>query len=168
MKLIISIVFLTILIPSLSYAEDKLSHEAKENISGIESLSPKLRELLTKEMLALENGMMSIIPAYVSGNWSEIERIADKMESSYILKQSLTVEQKKELHTSLSNSFIKLDQQFHYLSGMLEHAAKNKKSELVGFYFSKLSETCVSCHTQYATHRFPAFEPKKQINEYSQ
>ncbi len=167
MKLIISIVLMVILTSSLSYAEGKLNHEINEPISGIESLSPHLRALLIKEMLALQTGMQSIIPAYVSGNWSEIERIADKMESSFILKQSLTNEQEKELHTSLSSSFLKLDQQFHYLSGMLKHVAKNKKTELVGFYFSKLSEACVSCHALYATNRFPAFEPKKQINEHS-
>lgn len=162
-KQIISIFFIAILVPSFSYAEGNLNHKAKEAISGVESLSPKLGALLTQEMQSLQNGMQFIIPAYVSGNWSEIEQIADKMENSYILKQSLTDVQKKELHTSLSASFLKLDQQFHYLAGMLRHAAKNKKSELVGFYFSKLSETCFSCHVQYATHRFPALGVEKQI-----
>ena len=153
--------FSTILMSSFSHGEVNPSHDAKDHSFGVESLSPELRELLKKEMLALQNGMMSVIPAYASGNWSEIESIAHKMKSSFILKQSLTDEQVKELHTSLPESFIKQDQQFHYLSGMLEHAAKNKKTELVGFYFSKLSESCVSCHTQYATHKFPAFSPKK-------
>jgi hypothetical protein len=153
--------FSTISIPSLSYGEISPVHDAKDHSSSIESLSPELRELLKKEMLALQNGMMSVIPAYASGNWSEIESIAHKMKSSYILKQSLTDEQVKELHTSLPESFIKQDQQFHYLSGMLEHAAKNEKAELVGFYFSKLSESCISCHTQFATHKFPALSPRK-------
>ncbi len=157
---VISIIFFSLAFLSpLSYGESKTS--------GVETLSPELRELLTKEMQALQNGMMSVIPAYVSGNWREIESIAHKMKSSYILKQSLTKEQMHELHTSLPDSFIKLDQHFHYLSGMLEHAAKNKKTELVGFYFSKLSETCVSCHTQYATHKFPAFAPVKKTDDHS-
>ena len=65
-------------------------------------------------------------------------------------RKTLTEQQKKELHSTLSDSFIKLDQQFHYLSGMLNHAAKKEKSELVGFYFSKMTETCVSCRTQHA------------------
>jgi hypothetical protein len=162
-KQVLGIFFMALIVSSFSYAEGKLSHEAKEPTFGVESLSPKLRALLTQEMRSLQNGMQSIIPAYVSGNWSEIEQIADKMENSYLLKQSLTDAQKKELHTSLPASFLKLDQQFHYLSGMLKHAAKNKKSELVGFYFSKLSETCVSCHTQYAVHRFPALGLETQM-----
>ncbi len=84
MKLAISIIFFSLaLLPSLSYAEDMRSHETKKDVSSIESLSPELRELLKNEMLALQKGMMSIIPAYVAGNWIEIENIAHKMKNSY-------------------------------------------------------------------------------------
>ena len=152
---------------SASYAEDQHDHERKIHISGIESLSPELRELLSKEMQALQKGMMSVIPAYAAGNWREIENIGSKMEGSYILKQSITDEQVKELHSLLPEPFIKLDQQFHYYSGMLSHAAKKEKSELVGFYFSKLNESCVDCHAQYATHRFPAFITKTDNDKHS-
>jgi hypothetical protein len=113
-------------------------------------------------MKALQGGMMSIIPAYISGNWSDIETTAEKIKSSYILKQSLTKSQKKELHSTLPPEFISKDQEFHYLAGMLEHAAKSKKSELINFYFSKMTESCVSCHAVFATHKFPALEPTKK------
>lgn len=147
---------------SVSYGEDKHHHEISKDLSSVESLSPELRKLLTREMQELQKGMMSLVPAYASGNWSEIEDIGTKIERSYILKQSITDAQKTELHNSLPGSFIKLDQQFHYFAGMLSHAAKNKKPELVGFYISKLSESCVSCHSQYATHKFRGFiEPRK-------
>jgi len=63
--------------------------------------------------------MMSIIPAYISGNWSEIETTAGQIKSSYILKQSLTESQEKELHSALPHAFIEKDQRFHYLAGML-------------------------------------------------
>ena len=169
MKSILKIAFFSfaLLIHSPGYGEDKISHSEKEGRSGVTSLSAELRGLLTKEMLALQGGMIAIIPAYVSGNWSEIESIAGTMKNSFILKQSLTDRQLKELHTSLPASFMKLDQQFHYLAGMLEHVAKSKKPELVGFYFSKMSETCVSCHTQYATHKFPALLPEKEASEHA-
>ena len=140
MKLTISILLFSLAtFPLLSYGEDSHDHEIKKSPTGIESLSPELREILKKEMLALEKGMMSVIPAYVSGNWTEIESIAHKMKASYILQQSLTDKQVEELHSSLPESFIKLDQQFHYLSGMLGHAAEKRKTELVGFYFSRLN-----------------------------
>jgi len=159
-KLFISVVFTIILLPSLAYAETEAS-------TSVEALPPNLRTLLTKEMRLLQEGMQSIIPAYVAGNWNEIEQTAGKMANSYIMKQSLTGEQKRELQTLLPRSFILLDQQFHYLSGMLKHAAENKKTELVGFYYSKLVETCVSCHTQHATHRFPALGSNRTSAEHS-
>ena len=65
------------------------NHKIKKASAGVESLSPELCELLTKEMLAIQNGMMSVIPAYAAGDWAEIERIAYEIKSSYILKQSL-------------------------------------------------------------------------------
>ena len=166
MKLFARAIFFTALLPLVGYGEDKHDahkmHETKtdENASGVEALSHDLRRLLSKEMQALQSGMMSMIPAYVSGNWREIEITAGNIKSSYILKQSLTESQVEALHTTLPHGFIEQDQRFHYLAGMLEHAAKNKKPELINFYFSEMNESCVSCHTQFATHRFPALAPQ--------
>ena len=164
MKFLTRFTLLIILLPTMSFATDKVKHdehEELENRPGVEMLSHDLRQLLSQEMQALQSGMMSIIPAYVSGNWEEIEVTAGKMKSSYILKQSLTEAQVGELHSVLPGEFIKQDQRFHYLAGMLEHAAKKEKSELVNFYFSEMTESCVSCHTAFATHKFPALAPKK-------
>ena len=102
MNFAVSFVFISVMLsPSLSHAEDMHDHDSMNSTSGIEALSPELRKLLSKEMLAIQDGMMSIIPAYAAGNWDEIENIAHKMENSYILSQSLTDEQVKELHSSL-------------------------------------------------------------------
>jgi len=161
MKYFTRITLLAILLPTMSFGEDKLKHEVHENASGVEMLSHDLRDLLAKEMQALQSGMMSIIPAYIAGNWGEIETTAEKMKSSYILKQSLTENQMKELHSVLPEEFVKKDQRFHYLAGMLEHAAKNEKAELINFYFSEMNESCVDCHTTFATHKFPALMAAK-------
>jgi len=161
MKCFTRITLLAILIPTMSFGGDKLTHEEHKNNSEVEMLSPDLRSLLSKEMQALQSGMMSIIPAYIAGNWTEIETTAEKMKSSYILKQSLTESQVKELHSVLPDEFINKDQRFHYLAGMLEHAAKNEKPELINFYFSEMNESCVACHAVFATHKFPALIPAK-------
>lgn len=164
MKHLYQIILLAILIPNISFAENEQSHKQHLNTSGIEALSPALRDLLSQEMLAIQNGMQSIIPAYVSGNWKAIESTAEKIKNSYLLKQNLSNAQRHELHTLLPHGFIKKDQQFHYQAGMLQHAAKHKKPELVNFYFSRMAESCVSCHTAFATHKFPnlAVTKKKQ------
>lgn len=142
---------------STAHAEDRHQPAILDNLFTVETLSPALRELLKQEMQALQKGLQAVIPAYVSADWAEIEHIALKMKNSYIMKQQLSDEQRKELRKSLPHSFKKLDKHFHYLAGMLNHAAKNKKIELVGFYFSQLGNSCVGCHAQFATHRFPAF-----------
>ncbi len=162
MKLFIYIALIAIAVPAISYGEDKIKHQEFESPSGVESLSHDLRDLLSQEMQALERGMMSIIPAYISGNWGEIEAIAGKIKNSYILKKSLTETQVKELHSVLPHEFIEKDKKFHYLAGMLEHAAKNRKPELINFYFSKMNESCVGCHEVFAKHRFPALIPKAE------
>ncbi len=162
MKIIIHMALLAILMPAMSCAEDKPKLESNENAVGVEALSADLRGLLSQEMQALQSGMMSIIPAYISGNWGEIETTAGKMKDSYLLKQNLTESQLKELHSVLPKAFIEQDQRFHYLAGMLEHAAKTKKAELINFYFSELNESCVNCHAVFATHKFPALSVKQK------
>ena len=117
-------------------------------------------------MRQLQKGMTEILPLYVSGGWAEIAVIAGKMEDSYVLKQNLSAEQMDELHAKLPGEFIELDQQFHYLAGMLEHAAVVEKVELVSFYYSEMGEACVSCHTRFATQRFPALAPRPQAHEH--
>ena len=166
MKIIIRITLLALLIPTMSYGEDEQHHQI-EHVIGVDALSSDLRDLLNQEMRALQSGMQSIIPAYVSGNWDDIATTAGKMKNSYILKQSLTESQIKQLHSLLPVAFIEQDKRFHYLAGMLEHVAKNKNPELTNFYFSKMNEACVTCHSQFATHRFPALLSKNKTSEHS-
>lgn len=135
--------------------------------SGVESLSPELRALLSKEMLAIQEGMMAIIPAYSEGNTADIASIAKHIKESFVLKQNLTSAQKEELHNKLPASFLKLDEQFHYNAGMLQHVAEMNKTELIGFYFAQLSEACAGCHSLHATHRFPALMQKPKEHEHS-
>jgi len=148
----------TILIAVIALAGAPLAHADDHAEKGVESLSPELRSLLSKEMLAIQNGMMSLIVAYASGNFEEIASVAEQIKNSYILKQDMSRQQKHELHQKLPNSFIHLDQRFHKYAGLLEKAARNNNDELIGFYFSKLVDSCSGCHSQHAKHKFPAFE----------
>ncbi len=160
MKYLVQLLLITTLTPIPSYAEENESTQIQVNSSPVSGLSAELRELLSREMLELQNGMIAITPLYISGNWAEIEQIADKMENSYVFKQNLSKLQKHELHSKLPASFLELDQHFHYLAGMLKHVAKMEKIELIGFYTWKLNESCINCHTKFATHKFPSLAPK--------
>lgn len=143
-------------------AHDRIDHKS---VKSVENLSPQLRELLRQEMRALQEGMIAVIPAYSSGDLPEVAKIATKMKDSYILKQTITREQMHELHMSLPGSFLKMDDQFHYYAGMLAHVSEARKLELVNFYFAKLTESCAGCHSEHATHRFPAFSTRDAHHE---
>jgi len=125
--------------------------------SEVESLSPELRALLKQEMLAIQEGMKNIVPAFASGNLEDVSEIAGQINRSFILKQKITDSQKHELHEKLPKGFIVKDQQFHKYAGMLEHVSEERHTELIGFYYSKLLESCTGCHSAYASHRFPIF-----------
>ena len=162
MNKLVGSILIYIMATAACYAET--THDVQKNVEhhGVEALSPGLRSLLTKEMLALQQGMMSVVPAQAAGDWKQIESVAAKIKNSYILQQSLTAEQKKELHSVLPPEFIKKDQHFHYLAGMLEHVAQAKKPELVNFYFSEMNRACADCHAAFATHKFPAFRQEQK------
>ena len=151
----ILIVALSVTISTTCYSE-----------SEVDSLSPELRTLLKQEMRAIQDSMKNIVPAFASGNLSEVSEIAGAINRSFILKQNITDAQKHELHEKLPKDFIQKDQQFHKYAGMLEHVSKENHTELVSFYYSKLLESCVGCHSEYAKHRFPAFIHGKAEKEH--
>ncbi len=160
-----SVVLLSTVLCISIYAGEHTEHITCTK-KGIEALSPELRGLLSQEMTALQKGMMSLIPELASGNWSEVKKTAKKIKNSYILKQKLTKEQAKELHSKLTPAFIELDQSFHKDAGMLMHVAENKNAELANFYFFKMINACVGCHSKFATHRFPALKTEKPIHKH--
>ena len=129
--------------------------------SQVQQLSPKVKSLFLQEMNALDAGTKELLSAYVRGDLKSISQIAKKMEQSYILKQSLTKQQKQELASILPEGFRHQDKGFHKRAAMLSHVADEGHSELVGFYISKITESCVSCHSQNAKLRFPHFAELK-------
>ena len=149
-----------ILVAALSFFVVSFVSHADNHNDGVSSLSPELQQLFSKEMVQLKQGMQEIMVAYVAGQWDAIVPIAKKMENSYVLRQNLSQDQMHELHSKLPNTFLELDDKFHYYSGMLSHVSEMKKTELIGYYYAKMSETCVSCHSSYATHKFPSFKSK--------
>jgi hypothetical protein len=154
-----------IILSSISCAEN---NPVEPNVSAntpppVIKLSPDTAELLVKEMRELQAGMNKIVPALVAGKWQEIVSIGNQMKDSYIMKKSLTREQMHELHMSLPEDFQKLDHSFHESAGLLAQAASKKNHEQASYYYFKMTEACVNCHTLYATHKFPEFiKPKKQ------
>ena len=148
-----------IILSSISCAGNK---PVEPNVSAntpppVIKLSPDTAELLIKEMRELQTGMNKIVPALVAGEWQKIVVIGNQMKDSYIMKKSLTREQMHELHMSLPEDFQKLDHAFHESAGLLAQAASKQNYEQASYYYFKMTEACVNCHTLYATHKLPEF-----------
>ena len=161
MKLLLKLIIplFIIILSSISCAGNK---PVEPNVSAntpppVIKLSPDTAELLVKEMRELQTGMNKIVPALVAGEWQKIVVIGNQMKDSYIMKKSLTREQMHELHMSLPEDFQKLDHSFHESAGLLAQAASKQNYEQASYYYFKMTEACVNCHTLYATHKFPEF-----------
>jgi hypothetical protein len=159
LKSISVLTFITLIAISLfsvSFAQEH--HDKKIKIgSGELNLSDDLKAILSEEMTAIEKGMTGLVHEIAHGNWGAIEKTATMMEQSYIMKQKLSKHQLEELHHKLPHGFVELDQEFHKTAGMLAHVAKERHSDLVAFYFYKLTESCMKCHAKYAKNKFPGF-----------
>lgn len=157
-------VFVSLVAPCLGYAQQDHGHDAPSSVEAVQ-LSQELRQILIQEMMAIQDGMQALVPAIAAGNWHGVAEIGRKIDDSYIMKQKLSASQMEELHRSLPAGFQELDQNFHHFAAMLAHTAKMKNSELVSFYFYKLTEACTACHAKYASHRFPGLARGPQHEE---
>ena len=119
-------------------------------------LTARLKELLTKEMQQVGEATSDLALAISAGDHASVMRLGVAVRDSFILKKSLTAQDKEDLMSAIPPEFVALDRRFHGMAGKLADAAEMKDSELQGFYYSKMLEACVSC-AQVAMDRFPGF-----------
>jgi len=131
---------------------------ASETSDEVTKLSSGLKSLLSQEMIAVEKSMKNIFSNIIAGNYENIEKEATGIKNSFILKKKLTQEQKHELHTTVSSEFITQDKAFHKTAGKLASAAEFEDREDVIMYFNQMTNSCVKCHSTFATHKFTNFK----------
>ena len=119
-------------------------------------LTPKLKELIVQEMQLVLQASGQIYMAIVTGDHETVATQAIKIHDSFIMKRSLTEQDKKDLIEAVPPAFIALDAKLHETAARLAHAAEQKDVELETVFFAKMTEACVSCHTAYASDRFPS------------
>ena len=151
-------VMLALLVPAAVHAEHPVDHL---------HLSPELTRLLQQEMQAIQQGMQSLLPAIVSGNWPVVAETAARIQHSYILQQQLTAAQLGELQ-QLPPAFRDLDQTFHRSAGRLAEAGRMQDADLAGFWFQRLTDGCIACHSRFAANRFPALAAPESSAEHHQ
>ena len=118
-------------------------------------LTPRLKGLIVDEMQHIAKAMADLSTAIATGDHHATMSLSTAVRDSFILKKSLTDHDKKDLMSAVPPEFIALDRRFHFLAGKLVHAAEGKDSELQSIYYAKMLESCVMCHTQFASNRFP-------------
>ncbi len=130
-------------------------------------LTPRLKTLLADEMQQISQATADLALAIASGDHRTAMKLAVSVHDSFILKQSLTDQDKKDLMEAVPAAFVALDQRFHTTAGKLAHAAEAEDSELQGFYFSKMIRSCVTCHAEFASDRFPGLGHGESQSEHS-
>ncbi len=128
-------------------------------------LTPRLKGLLAEEMQQVAKATGELALAIAAGDHASVSQLATAVRDSFILKQSLTEQDKKDLMSAVPAEFVALDRRFHGLAGKLAHQATAKDSELQNFYFSRMLEACTECHAQFATDRFPGLATE-QVEKY--
>jgi hypothetical protein len=95
--------------------------------------------------------------AIAIGDWSSIQSTSTSIRESYIMEKKLTPAQAEELERALPQRFKELDAEFHLRAQRLGAAAAAHDAELVAYHYSRLIESCTTCHAAYAGTRFPGF-----------
>ena len=160
-----SLVLLTLLfLSSHVFSAEHTEHQQAPAKQRQIQLSPPLQEALTQEMISVQNTMMQMMPSIAAGEWDRVAQLAKKIEGAYIMRQKLSPEQMEELHRTLPPEFVEKDHKFHQMAGMLAHVAEESHVELVSFYYYKLTEACIGCHSRFATTRFPHLAKPPQMH----
>jgi len=120
-------------------------------------LTPKLQNLLRKEMLSLDDASQQILAALVRGDDARVAELAQQIHDSFILRQSMTPEDKADLMAAVPEGFIRQDRAFHEISAALAQAARDGDRAQQHDKFGRMIEACGACHAKYATDRFPNY-----------
>ena len=120
-------------------------------------LTPKLHQLLTDEMRAIREAMARILDGLGNGATGLVERTAEQIFDSFVMRQGLTDKDRKDLEKAVPTEFLDLDHEFHVTAMKLSIASVNRDRDLQYFYFGKLVAACATCHSQYVSDKFPAF-----------
>lgn len=123
------------------------------------ALSTEVRELLRAEMREVATGTQQLTVAIAGADWATVAATANRIRASYIMAKRLSSVQRAELEGALPERFKLLDAGFHDRAGRLAAAATAHDAELTVFHYSRLVETCTTCHAEFARTRFPGFGP---------
>jgi cytochrome c556 len=122
-------------------------------------LSPQVLDLLRAEMREISAGVQAMAFSIATADWRTIQDTSARIRASYIMEKKLTPAHARELETVLPPRFKALDAEFHDRAGKLGAAATARDAKLVVAQYSRMLESCTTCHAAFASSRFPNFSP---------
>ncbi|MGZ5764253.1 MAG: hypothetical protein ACXWHZ_13230 [Usitatibacter sp.] len=149
----LSAILIGSLMAGSGHAHSAEPHSATKDVK----LSPGLLDLLRAEMREISGGVQAMAISIASADWKSIQETSVKIRASYIMEKKLSPAQAKELEAALPERFKTLDADFHNRAEKVGAAAAAHDAELVVFQYSRMLESCVVCHAEFAKPRFPAF-----------
>lgn len=117
-------------------------------------LTDKLSQLLKQEMRSIQSAMASIHVSIVTGEHEQVATNAQQIHDSFIMKQALTEQDKKDLMSAVPTGFVELDKNFHRLAAGLAEAAQKKDTQKQYELYNEMTGSCIACHSQYVSDRF--------------
>ncbi|RTR06324.1 cytochrome c [Halomonas nitroreducens] len=123
-----------------------------------QDLPPKLQGLLKQEMIQIEKAMQEIYSAMLKGQHAVVAEKGQSIHDSFILEQSLTDEDRRDLKAAVPQEFLHMDAYLHELSASLAEAAHAEDAARQVETFGRMTEACVACHSAYVTDRFEGLE----------
>ena len=125
---------------------------------AFKTLSPKLQLLMGEEMREIEKGMKRMFSYIIAADYENIQKTATAIQNSYTFNKNLTKEMQQELRKKIPQAFMAIDMQLHGTAGDLANAAEFEDQAGVEKGFATMLNSCVACHSTYATHKFPLYE----------
>ncbi len=120
-------------------------------------LTPRLQKMFAQEMTAVLRASQQIVAALAAGDHDGVAKNAREIHDSFILDKNLTAQDRRDLDAAVPEAFLELDGAFHQMAAKLAEAARHQDLDLQTHYFSRMLETCQTCHSRYATDKFPGF-----------
>ena len=152
-KLLTVIVVIVTLAARLASTHASESHSPSQGVM----LSPALLKLLRAEMREISGDVQGMVLSLATADWESVQKTSAKLRASYVMEKDLTPDQAGELENALPEQFKQLDAEFHQRAERLGAAAAAHDPELAVFHYSRLVESCVRCHSEFASKRFPGF-----------
>lgn len=118
-------------------------------------LPPQFRGLVRAEMTNLEPAMQRLMAFIARGDSRMGAFTARQIEETFVLKRSMTEEERQQMVSQLPEAFLELDREFHAKAGEVAQALDAGRFREASDLYGEMTRLCVSCHGRYALGRFP-------------